>query len=137
MTHYLINFSIYTLAMVGVILVALFAFKAFANGNFSRKSSKLKIEDSMNLSARKTLYVINADNERFLIASDVDKTSLIAKLEPKAEEELVFTRADKSSQLSSCDGIESIGDFASLIDLKDYKSSKGPMMKELARKLRG
>lgn len=138
MTHYLINFSVYTLAMVGVILVALFAFKTFANGGFSKKSSNLKIEDSMTLSARKTLYVINAGNERFLIASDVDKTALIAKLEPnsKDEEEMVFTRADKSSQLKSADGVESITDFASLIDMENYKSGKGPMMRELAKKLR-
>lgn len=135
MTGYLINFSVYTLAMVGVILVALFAFKTFATGGFSKKASMLKVEDTMTLSARKTLYVINANSERFLIAADVDKTTLIAKLEPKAEEEPVFTRADKSSQLQSCDGIESIADFASLVDMKDYKSGKGPMMRELAKKL--
>lgn len=134
MTHYLINFSVYTLAMVGVILVALFAFKTFANGGFSKKASMLKIEDTMTLSARKTLYVINADNERFLIAADVDKTALIAKLEPKTEQGLVFTRADKSSKLKSSDAVESIGDFASLVDIKDFKS-KGPMMRELAKKL--
>lgn len=135
MTGYLINFSVYTLAMVGVILVALFAFKTFANGGFSKKSSMLRIEDSMTLSARKTLYVINAGNERFLIASDVDKTALIAKLESEEQEEVVFTRADKSAELKSADGVESISDFASLIDMKDYKTGKGPMMRELAKKL--
>ena len=137
MGHYLISFLIYTLAMVGVIFGALFVFKTFSNKCFSKKSSMLKIEDSMNLSPRKTLYVINAKNERFLIASDVDRTSLIAKLDVKFEAETINpTREDKSFELNSFDGIESINEFASLIDFQKERSSKRPMMKELASKLR-
>lgn len=140
MGHYLISFSIYTLAMVGVIFAALFVFKTFSNKCFSKKSSMLRIEDSMNLSPRKTLYVINAKNESFLIASDIDRTSLIAKLDTKCEEETLtpsIARSDKSCKLASFDGIESIGEFTSLIDFQKERSKKDPMMKELARKLRG
>jgi flagellar biogenesis protein FliO len=140
MTHYLVNFSIYTLAMVGVIFGALFVFKTFSNKCFSKKSSMLKIEDSMSLSPRKTLYVINAKNESFLIASDIDRTSLIAKLDTKCEAEILSpasARSDKSSNLASFDGIESIGEFTSLIDFQKERSNKRPMMKELARKLNG
>ena len=140
MGHYLISFLIYTLAMVGVIFGALFVFKTFSNKCFHKKSSMLKIEDSMNLSPRKTLYVINAKNESFLIASDIDRTSLIAKLDTKCEAQTLSpasARADKSSKLASFDGIESIGEFTSLIDFQKERSSKRPMMKELARKLKG
>ena len=135
MTHYLINFSIYTMAMIGVIFFALFVFKTFSNKCFSKKSSMLNIEDSMNLSPRKTLYVIKAENERFLIATDVDRTSLIAKLECNFQVESKPTREDKSTHLSNFDGIDSLGEFASIIDFQKNKDAKEPMMKGLARKL--
>lgn len=133
MTNYLINFSIYTLAMIGIIFAALFVFKTFSNKCFSKKSAMLSIEGSMSLSPRKTLYIVNAKNEKFLIAADIDRTSLIAKLSNM--EETVNIREDKSSDLSSFDGIESLSEFASVIDFKKERSKKEPMMKELARKL--
>lgn len=134
MTNYLINFSIYTLAMIGIIFAALFVFKTFSNKCFSKKSAMLSIEDSMSLSPRKTLYIVNAENEKFLIAADIDRTSLIAKLGNK--EETVKIREDKSSDLSSFDGIEGLSEFASIIDFNREKAKKGPMMRELARKLK-
>lgn len=149
MSGYLINFVIYTTAMIGIIFSALFVFKKLSNGCFSKKSSMLNIEDSMNLSPRKTLYVIKAENERFLIAADIDKTALIAKLDSKSDlkSELKLEkitnpiREDKSSRLSSFDGIDSMSEFSSLVDFDKFKQSamgtpkKGPMMKELAKKL--
>lgn len=149
MTGYIINFSIYTTAMIGVIFVALFTFKKFSTMNFSKKVSMLNIEDSMKLSARKTLYVIKAKDERFLIASDVDNTSLIAKLDDGAVSlpltldktelnkglDTELSREDKSTRLKSFDGVEGIKEFASVIDFNKQREKKGPMMKELARKL--
>lgn len=136
MTNYLINFSIYTLAMIGIIFGAVFVFKTFSSKCFSKKSNMINVEDTMSLSPRKTLYVINANNERFLIAADVDRTALIAKLGTKSkEEELTPTREDKSLNLSSFDGIESLDEFASVIDFKKGSKNKKPMMRELARKL--
>lgn len=139
MGHYLINFSIYTMAMIGIIFIALFTFKTFSNGGFSRKSSTLNVVETMKLSARKTLYVVKADNEKFLIAADVDKTSLIAKLEnhsnpisPTIEKE---PRKDKSINLKSFDGLESMDDFSSVINFNEERAKKGPMMRELAKKL--
>lgn len=163
MTHYLINFSVYTLAMIGIIFAALFVFKTFSNKCFSKKSAMLSIEDSMSLSPRKTLYIVNAKNEKFLIAADIDRTSLIAKLNTNTElqskpdlkqqsrlgwqtqqqeaatrckEETTTLREDKSSRLSSFDGIASLDEFASIIDFNKEKAKKGPMMRELARKLK-
>ena len=130
------SFILYTTAMIGVIFLALFVFKTFSNKCFTKKSSMLNIEDQMSLSPRKTLYVIKAQNERYLIAADVDRTSLIAKLGSKGEKEMLPVREDKSSELGSFDGIESINDFASILDFPREKTNKGPMMKELARKLR-
>lgn len=135
MAGYLFNFTVYTLAMIGVIFAALFVFKTFSNKCFSKKSAMLNVEDSMSLSPRKTLYVVNAGSERFLIAADVDRTTLISKLDGKVNTELKVVREDNSSQLSSFDGIESISEFASILDFRKENTSKGPMMKELAKKL--
>lgn len=130
------NFSIYTLAMIGIIFVALFVFKTATNRSFSKKSDYLSIEESMNLSTRKTIYVIKAGEQKFLVASDVDRTSLIAKLDDgkRITREDKTTREDKSCELKSLDGLESIDDFSSIMDFKKNKS-KEPVMRELARKL--
>ena len=65
---YLANFIVYTLAMVGVMGLALFAFKKFALGGGKLNSSKcLKVIDAMTLSPRKTLYIVSAGDEKFLI----------------------------------------------------------------------
>ncbi len=78
---YLANFIVYTLAMVGVMGLALFAFKKFAIGGVKSGSGKsLKVLDSMTLAPRKTLYIVSAGDEKFLIAGDVDRTTLISKL---------------------------------------------------------
>ena len=79
---YLANFMVYTLAMVGVIVVALLIFKSATSGGITGGKSKyLKIIDTLNLAPRKTLYIVSTGREKFLIAGDVDKTSLISKLE--------------------------------------------------------
>ena len=66
---YLANFMVYTLAMVGVIVIALMVFKS-ATGSVGKGTSKfLKVHDTL-----------SAGEEKFLIAGDVDKTSLISKL---------------------------------------------------------
>lgn len=146
MTGYLLNFTIYTMAMIGIIFIALFTFKSFSSGVFSKKSAMINIEDTMKLSTRKTLYVVNAQGEKFLIASDIDRTSLIAKLDCHKNEHLIkeqkdnaldvcFPRLDKSHELKNLDGIESLDEFSSIIDFQKKRSQKGPMMKELAKKL--
>lgn len=145
MSGYLVNFSIYTMAMIGLIFFALFVFKTFSNKCFSKKSSSLSIGDSINLSPRKTLYLINVENQRYLIASDVDRTSLIAKLDnnnsTEVKKEVLKIRQDKSSELSSLDGVVSMNEFSSKLNFKNELSNGGfsegkPMMKELARKVK-
>ncbi len=86
MGGYLANFTVYTMAMTGLIFFALFIYKKFLCGNtFGTKSDFLGIEERISLAPRKNLYVVRAGNERFLVASDVDKTSLISKLEDNSK----------------------------------------------------
>lgn len=78
---YLSNFIVYFLAMIGIIILALYVYKKFNISSIGfRHNNSLTVEDTLNLSPRKTLYVIRQGNERFLIAGDMDRTTLISKL---------------------------------------------------------
>ena len=84
---YLSNFIVYFLAMIGLIILALYVYKQFnAGAGFSKSSRLLSVEDSLSLSPRKMLYVIREGNERFLIASDMERTTLISKLDDRVDE---------------------------------------------------
>ena len=77
---YLTNFIVYTLAMVGVIMLAVLIFKTSTGVGAKASSKYLKVHDTLSLGPRKTLYIVSAGEEKFLIAGDVDKTTLISKL---------------------------------------------------------
>ena len=89
MGGYIANFTVYTMAMAGLICFAVFVYKKVMDGSFRSIDTKyLSVEESMSLTPRKTLHIVRAGNEKFLIASDVDRTTLISKLtqpSPKAD----------------------------------------------------
>ncbi len=93
---YLANFMVYTLAMIGVISIALLIFKNSASFGGGCKSKHLKVLDTLTIAPRKTLYVISTGREKFLIAGDVGKTALISKLE-SAKDEMVIPDIPKSN----------------------------------------
>lgn len=78
---YISNFIVYTLAMVGVIVVALLVFKNATSIGAGKTSKYLKIVDSISLGQRKNLYIVSTGKEQFLIAGDVNNTCLISKLD--------------------------------------------------------
>lgn len=78
---YITNFIVYTLAMVGVIVVALLVFKNATSVGGGKSSKYLKIIDSISLGQRKNLFIVSTGREQFLIAGDVNNTCLISKLE--------------------------------------------------------
>ncbi len=81
MTSYLLTFTVYTTAMVGVIFLALFAYKKFSvQNNRVSNSNFLEVEDCVSLGVRKQLYVVRAGEEKFLIASDAERTTFLSKL---------------------------------------------------------
>lgn len=122
---YLSHFAVYTLAMLSVIGIALFVYKKFNMVNFSsRKSNLLRVEDVLSLSPRKILYVINANGEKFLIAGDLDRTTLISKLEQK--EQVREKRNEHSVDLT---------EFIQNEDILYSSSEKEPVMKNLVKKL--
>ena len=97
MNGYFINFLVYTLAMVGIMLLSIIVYKKTAlSKNFGGNKNSMKIEESLNLSPKKTLYVINVRGERFLIASDMERTSFLAKLDNNSP-----LSVEKISEISS------------------------------------
>ena len=87
------NITIYTMSMTGLIFFALIVYKKFFSGNaFGSKSGFLGVEECISLAPRKNLYVVRAGRERFLVASDADRTNLISKLDEKP------ARVDRSGE---------------------------------------
>ena len=139
---YLTNFIVYTLAMVGVIVVALLVFKnatSLGNGN---KAKNLKIIDSLSLGPRKTLYVISTGKEKFLIAGDTERTSLISKLENFDEETINLTTKtfDNNKNETLKDKFLNFNqkntNFDSLKDNYSSFSNKGIGIKSLAERIK-
>ena len=136
---YLSNFIVYLFAMIGIIILALWVYQRFNVNSIGIKSKhSLKIEDSLSLSARKTLYVVRNKNERFLIAADMERTTLISKLaedDEETEELSSYTnnvnyinpsRLQKGADLSE-GGIRMQDNIAPI---------KKPIMREIKNKLR-
>lgn len=123
MSGYIAAFSVYTMAMIGVIFVAFLVWKhAILNRKHNPKSS-LKVEEMLNLTSRKALYVIRAGNERYLIASDAERTTLIAKLQ---EDEQPFKAIEGYSEIQN----EPLAD----IGINERKSAMRNILRELTRK---
>lgn len=134
MSGYLIHFGIYTMAMLGIIGLAVFTYKMSYGGiKLGLNSSLLSVTDSMKLTPKKTLYVVKAGDERFLIASDYESTTLISKLDDNNSIKEVSQRKDKSSTLINADGLKSMDDF--ITKFETTNKVKKPVLKELARKL--
>ena len=80
--NYLIKFIFYTSGVIGLLLIAFMIAKSSLNINpaMRKKTGKLEIEESLAISPRKTLHIVKALNEKFLIASDATSTTFLAKL---------------------------------------------------------
>lgn len=82
MTGYLTGFLVYMLAMLGVISIAFVVVKkslTFKSGK--QNHSFLKIESRLSIEPRKSLYVVKAGNERFLISTGIEGCQFMTKIE--------------------------------------------------------
>lgn len=141
MGGYLVNFAVYTMAMIGLIFFALMIYKKFSGeGILGRKSEFLSVEDTIGIAPRKNLYVVRAGNERFLIAGDIDKTTLIAKLDANntsskvANFDTQFTKVEKTTKITE--------DLPDITDIRNYTinqstkaTSSSDVLKRLAKKI--
>lgn len=144
---YLTNFIVYTMAMVGVMVLALLVFKNATSGGNKGGGKFLKVIDSMSLGARKTLYIVSAGEEKFLIAGDVDKTTLISKLNTSSIAEdripaVASMREEDFSTRSFQDTMSSIPQKRNYMDksvvgIRSVQNSPySSVMKNLAEKMR-
>lgn len=116
MGGYLINFIVYTTAMIGIIFLAVIVYKNFSYNGMS-KSKFLNIEDCISLTPRKNLYVVKAGKERFLIASDPERTSLISKL-------------NESEKITN-----SVDDLPAIVDFNQKKTTSKKVFKNIVNNL--
>lgn len=109
MTSYLVTFAVYTTAMIGVIFLALYAYKKFSPNNSRISQSQfLEVEDCVSFGVRKQLYVVRAGQEKFLIASDSERTTFLAKLnEQKITEQEVKRYSQVETNLDDLYGVSS------------------------------
>ncbi len=82
MNSYIINFATYTFAMIGFIALILYVYKKSVYNTLNVKNKNyLNVENILRLSPAKTIYIIKAGTERFLIAGDNSTTTMLAKLD--------------------------------------------------------
>ena len=85
MHHFIINITVFTFAMIGLIFFALLVYKKVSDfGVGSRPNSKLKVLDMLRVAPSKVFYVISTGSEKFLVDSDTNCMNLISKIEGDA-----------------------------------------------------
>lgn len=138
MTGYLINFAVYTMAMIGAILLCFVIYKkTVLDTKFSKtQANNLEIENALNISQRKTLYVVKAGEEKFLIASDPDCTTLLARLNEKNTENI--QQEESETRTIDVEPVR-IPKYSTPVNysrvLKRTNKNKQPMMREIIKKL--
>lgn len=134
---YLTNFIVYTLAMVGVIMLAVLVFKVTTSTGVKGTSKLLKVHDTLSLGPRKTLYVVSAGEEKFLIASDADRTNLISKLGIKEKSENLTQQQESFKETMA--NLPAKSQFMDKNTIGIYKTQNKPynsVMKNLAERIR-
>ncbi len=82
MNGYIVNFATYVFAMIGFIVLILYVYKKAMSTPVDAKNREyLNVENVLRVSPTKTIYIIKAGSERFLIAGDNTNTTLLAKLD--------------------------------------------------------
>ena len=69
----------------------------YNGATFNKRKGNLEIEESLPISPRKTLHIVRAFGEKFLIASDQNSTTMLAKL--NANGDIAETQAEFSEYL--------------------------------------
>ncbi len=127
MSTYLLNFIVYTAAMIGIIFMAVFVYKKFSLTT-SSKSKFLNVEECINLAPRKELFVVRAGSERFLVASDVGRTTLISKLSDNINNNNIQpqTNYENSASVLKSSNKCSVDDLPTIVDFQKASAHKAP-----------
>lgn len=126
MQGYFVQFLAYTMAMVGFFTVCLLTYKKLCAKSLScSNQDSLSIENVLRINARKQIYIIKAGNERFLVAADTERTTMLAKLEdgdvPENQEQSMLLKKPVKKQLGNV--------------LSSVSTLNVPMMKRISEKM--
>ncbi len=88
MMTYVSAFIFYTLAMIGIMFAGFIVYKKTFENSKGDNRGIIKILDSTPIGNKKTLLVVKVKNERFLIASGVEHTTFLSKLENDNSKEI-------------------------------------------------
>ena len=94
MATYVTAFIFYTLAMIGIMLIGFIIYKKTFMLNKADSKGLIKILDSLPIGNKKMLLVVKIKNEKFLIASGIEHTTFLSKLEqenPTIQKEEIIT----------------------------------------------
>ena len=81
MVTYVTAFIFYTLAMIGIMLIGFIVYKKTFMTNKGVNNGVIKVVDSLPIGNKKMLLVVKIKDEKFLIASGLEHTTFLSKLE--------------------------------------------------------
>ncbi|GBF23180.1 flagellar assembly protein FliO [Candidatus Gastranaerophilus sp. (ex Termes propinquus)] len=126
MSGYIAAFGVYTLAMIGVLFIAFFIWKKSMLTNIKGSKNTLKAEEVLPLGGRKALYIIRAGAERFLIATDAERTTFLTKLEVGQNmAQVLSTQNELDFNLDAIDALKSQEDKPVMRNLLKELTGKG------------
>lgn len=84
MTEFIMGFTVYTLGIIGLLFIGFFVAKYLINNtgkNLHKQKNFLKVEQAIGLEARKTIYVLKAGKQKFLVATTPDSVCFLSELD--------------------------------------------------------
>jgi len=138
MGTYLLNFIVYSMAMVGLLFICLVVYKkTMANGKCTKNNDEMLVENALNLSPRKTIYVVKVGDEKFLIAGDAERTTFLAKLDERAlvSEKITTVPVEMVEQPPKIQQEHTHVDYSEVMNKIRMTKKKQPVMREILRKL--
>ena len=133
---YLINFLVYTMAMVGLLFICLMVYKkTMSNAKCTKNNDELIVENALKLAPRKTVYVVKVGEEKFLIAGDAERTTFLAKLDGKEFPKEVLTTIPVKFEEPVISEHKSVAtDYSEVMNVIKMTRKKQPIMREMLRK---
>lgn len=130
MQGYFVQFLAYTMAMVGFFTVCLLTYKKLCAKSLSDSNpDSLSIENVLRINARKQIYIVKAGNERFLVAADTERTTMLAKLE---DEKISEVQEHQQSEIALKKPVKKhLGNV-----LSSVSTINAPIMKRISEKMK-
>ena len=85
--------------MVGVLLIGFVIYKKTMMTGKNDNKGMIKVLDSISIAPKKTLLVVRVKNEKFLIASDSERTTFLSKLSEDNQQSKQTKKAEEPSEM--------------------------------------